>query len=336
MVSPLKFKPNQKRHLVEAIQRFPNYRVLVVGDLILDVFIWGKVQRISPEAPVPVVEVAEETRLLGGAANVVSNLAALGSQACVTGIIGEDVPGNNLAGLLRQLSIPTDGLFAETGRPTTIKTRIIAHNQQVVRFDREWRKAPGSQATAAILTYVQDLLERIDGIIISDYGKGIISLELMEGIRALLGGRPIPLIVDPTIQNMNLYRQVTMITPNNQEASMMSGIPIEDESSLLAAGQRLLELCRCQMVLITRGEAGMTLFQQNAPAMHIPTVARRVFEVTGAGDTVISTITVAMLAGLSPADAAVLANIAAGIVVGEIGTATVSAARLKEAVRNGL
>jgi D-glycero-beta-D-manno-heptose-7-phosphate kinase len=336
MGTPLKLKPNQKRHLVEAIQRFPNYRVLVVGDLILDVFIWGKVQRISPEAPVPVVEVAEETRLLGGAANVVSNLAALGSQACVTGIIGEDVPGSDLAWLLRQLSIPTDGLFADAGRPTTIKTRIIAHHQQVVRFDREWRKAPGSEATTAILTYVQDSLESIDGVIVSDYGKGIITLELMEGIRALLGRRPIPLMVDPKIQNMDLYREVTMITPNNQEASMMSGIPIEDESSLLAAGQRLLELCRCQMGLVTRGEAGMTLFQQNAPALHIPTVARRVFDVTGAGDTVISTITVAMLAGLSPADAAVLANIAAGIVVGEIGIATVSATRLKEAVRHGL
>jgi rfaE bifunctional protein kinase chain/domain len=285
---------------------------------------------------VPVVEVAEETRLLGGAANVVSNLAALGCRACVTGIIGEDLPGDNLAELLRQLSIATDGLVAETGRPTTIKTRIIAHNQQVVRFDRESRQAPGSQARTAILSYIRDSLERIDGIIVSDYGKGIISQDLMDGIRALLAGRPIPLMVDPKIQNMDLYRQVTMITPNNQEASMMSGITIEDESSLLAAGQRLLELCRCRMVLITRGEAGMTLFQQNAPAMHIPTVARRVFDVTGAGDTVISTLTVAMLAGLSPADAAVLANIAAGIVVGEIGTATVSAARLAEAVRNGL
>jgi D-glycero-beta-D-manno-heptose-7-phosphate kinase len=336
MATPLKLKPAQKRRLVEAIQRFRQCRVLVVGDLILDVFIWGKVSRISPEAPVPVVEVAEETHLLGGAANVVGNLAALGSKVSITGIIGDDHSGSALYGLLQHLAIPTRGLFTESDRPTTIKTRIIAHHQQVVRFDRESRKPPSAQAQAAILGYIRESLGSIDGVIVSDYGKGVISEDLMDGLRALLAGRALPLIVDPKVQNMELYRQVTMITPNNQEASLMSGIPIQDLDSLLAAGQRLLEWFQCQMVLITRGEAGMTLFQQNCAVMHIPTVARRVFDVTGAGDTVISTIALAMLAGLAPSEAAVLANIAAGIVVGEIGTATVSAARLVEAVHNGL
>jgi D-glycero-beta-D-manno-heptose-7-phosphate kinase len=336
MNGQLKLAEQQRQTLLEAVQRFPRYRILVVGDLILDVFIWGKVSRISPEAPVPVVEVVEETRLLGGAANVVHNLAALGGGVLVTGLIGEDSSGRRLAALLQQLSIPTDGLIVEQQRPTTIKTRIIAHNQQVVRFDREWRNPPEIHSRDRILAYIRESIGQIDGVVISDYGKGVITLELMDELRAMTSARHIPVMVDPKIQNMSLYRQVTLVTPNSYEASTMAGIDIRDDRTLLAAGNRLLDLFQCRMVLITRGEAGMSLFRQDAEVKHIPTVARRVYDVTGAGDTVISTIMLGMLAGLPVVDAALLANIAAGVVVGEVGTATVSAARLTDAIQNGI
>jgi D-beta-D-heptose 7-phosphate kinase/D-beta-D-heptose 1-phosphate adenosyltransferase len=336
MIGQLKLPEHQRQTLLEAIQRFPRYRILVVGDLILDVFIWGKVSRISPEAPVPVVEVVEETRLLGGAANVVHNLAALGGRVLVAGLIGEDASGQRLSVLLQQLSIPTDGLIVEHQRPTTIKTRIIAHSQQVVRFDREWRDPPETHSRDRIRSYIGESMGQIDGVVISDYGKGVITLELMDEIRAMTSARHLPVMVDPKIHNMSLYQQVTMVTPNSHEASMMAGIDIRDADTLLAAGNRLLDLLKCRMVLITRGEAGMSLFQQGAKVKHIPTVARRVYDVTGAGDTVISTIMLGMLAGLPVADAALLANIAAGVVVGEVGTATVSAARLTDAIQNGI
>jgi D-glycero-beta-D-manno-heptose-7-phosphate kinase len=336
MNGQLKLAEQQRQTLLEAIQRFPRYRILVVGDLILDVFIWGKVSRISPEAPVPVVEVVEETRLLGGAANVVHNLAALGGGVLVTGLIGEDASGRRLAALLQQLSISADGLVVEQQRPTTIKTRIIAHNQQVVRFDREWHNPPEIHSRDRILAYIRESIGQIDGVVISDYGKGVITLELMDELRAMTSARHIPVMVDPKIQNISLYRQVTMVTPNSHEASTMAGIDIRDDHTLLAAGNRLLDLFQCRMVLITRGEAGMSLFRQDAEVKHIPTVARRVYDVTGAGDTVISTIMLGMLAGLPVADAALLANIAAGVVVGEVGTATVSAARLTDAIQNGI
>jgi rfaE bifunctional protein kinase chain/domain len=333
---PRKLTREQKDLLIEALDRFPNLRVLVVGDLVLDVFIWGKVKRISPEAPVPVVEVSQETSLLGGAANVVHNLAALGGMARVAGLIGDDAAGSQLRGLFKQLGIATAGVVLETGRPTTIKTRIIAHQQQVVRFDREWRSVPQVASRDAILAYVRQCVPSIDGIIVSDYGKGLITSDLMAGLRDLTAGTGIPVIVDPKPQNMDLYRDVTLITPNNAEASLMAGIPIEDDSSLLRAGESLLERLGCRMLLVTRGEAGMALFQTGTPMTTIPTVARRVYDVTGAGDTVVSAITLALLAGLPPEDAATLANISAGIVVGEVGTATVAASRLIQAIENGV
>jgi D-beta-D-heptose 7-phosphate kinase/D-beta-D-heptose 1-phosphate adenosyltransferase len=331
----LRLPADVKARLLKAIADFPGYRILVVGDLILDVFIWGKVNRVSPEAPVPVVDVTTETPLLGGAANVVHNLAALGAQVNVAGLIGHDPAGELLTELLQRLSIPTHGVIVENGRPTTVKTRIIAHSQQVVRFDREWRKAPDSDSQARLQSYLQAVVPNLDAVVVSDYGKGVVTAELMAALRSLAAGGSIPILVDPKIHHLELYRQVTMITPNHYEASAMSGIDIQDEASLQAAGRKLLEHLQCRMVLITRGEAGMTLFQQRSEPLHIPTVARRVFDVTGAGDTVISTLALAMVAGLEPPEAAVLANLAAGLVVGEIGTATVSAERLQETIVNG-
>ena len=336
MNRPLPLERPTRERLLEAVERFPRVRVLVVGDLILDVFIWGQVRRISPEAPVPVVEVRQETRLLGGAANVVHNLADLGGQVLVSGIIGEDSAGSRLCELFRQLDIPIQGVICEPGRPTTIKTRVIAHHQQVVRFDREWRRTPQGISRDAIMAYIGAVLPTVDGVIVSDYGKGMVDGALMDSLRDLTAADKKPIIVDPKPHHADYYRHVTLITPNNTEASTMTGIPIEDPETLLQAGEHLLERLDCQMVLVTRGEAGMALFQRGRAMTTIPTVARRVYDVTGAGDTVVSTITLALLAGLAPADAAVLANIAAGIVVGEVGTATVAAERLVQTLQNGM
>lgn len=336
MSRPLPLDRPTRDRLLEAVERFPKVRVLVVGDLILDVFIWGQVRRISPEAPVPVVEVKKETLLLGGAANVVHNLADLGGQVLVGGLIGEDSAGDQVCDLLRQLDIAIQGVIREPGRPTTIKTRVIAHHQQVVRFDREWRTTPQDASREAMMAYIRTVLPTVDGIIVSDYGKGMVDDVLMDNLRVLAADGKTPIIVDPKPNNASHYRHATLITPNNAEASIMAGIPIEDPESLLQAGEDLLERLNCKMVLVTRGEAGMALFQRGQAMTTIPTVARRVYDVTGAGDTVVSTITLALLAGLAPADAAILANIAAGIVVGEVGTATVTAPRLVQALQNGM
>ncbi|GLI34796.1 D-glycero-beta-D-manno-heptose-7-phosphate kinase [Desulforhabdus amnigena] len=322
----------QKRHLLEAIERFPHRRILVVGDLMLDLFIWGEVRRISPEAPVPVVEVCEESRLLGGTANVVHNVASLGGQVLVTGIIGDDGPGEELMQLLRSIHVPTEGLVVETGRPTTIKTRIIAQNQQVVRFDRECRIPLRRESVGDILSHIAGNLENIDGIIVSDYAKGVVTPEFMDALRSLTATCRFPVIVDPKVQHTELYRHFTMITPNHHEASRMSGIEIRDEKSLVEAGRILLKRLQCKTVLITRGKEGMSLFHQDGEVFHIPTVARRVFDVTGAGDTVIATLALGIVAGLSMVEAALLANLAAGIVVGEVGTTAVAASQLFQTV----
>jgi rfaE bifunctional protein kinase chain/domain len=322
----------QKARLSAAVEHFPDYRILVVGDLMLDVFIWGEVQRISPEAPVPVVEVREETRLLGGTANVVNNVAALGGAVLVSGVVGDDAPGRELARLFEVGGIASDGLVVEPGRPTTIKTRIIAQNQQVVRFDRESKGALQTESVRRIISHIKSNLAGIDATIISDYAKGMITREFMDEIRAMHAPLGIPVIVDPKVQHTDLYSRATMVTPNHHEASRMSGIEIRDEASLIAAGKLLLERLQCQTVLITRGKDGMCLLQQNGSVTQIPTLARRVYDVTGAGDTVIATLTLGIVAGLPVEESALLANLAAGIVVGEVGTATVPSDRLLAAI----
>lgn len=298
----------------------------------MDEFIWGRVERISPEAPVPVVQVDRESLMLGGAGNVINNVIALGGQAVLSGVIGHDAMGRELVRMLRKMNSPTHGLVVEDQRPTTIKTRVVAHSQQVVRVDREKCRPVAEDTIEQILASLKEQLSSIDAIVVADYGKGVVTQSLMDGIRSIMHDSQVLLAVDPKIQNLALYRDVTVVTPNNQEAQAMSGIIIEDEASLERAGDHLLRELECQMVLITQGEKGMTLFQHNDQSTQIPTVARKVFDVSGAGDTVISTFTLALAAGLTPQQAAVLANFAAGLVVAEVGTATVSASRLKEAL----
>ena len=316
--------------LSESIDKFSSCRILVVGDVIMDEFLWGRVERISPEAPVPVVQVEEESLVLGGAGNVVNNIISLGGQALLCGVIGNDAMGRELVHMLQNMNSPTHGLVVEDRRPTTIKTRIVAHSQQVVRVDREESEPVTEASIKKIITVIKEQLGSIDAIVISDYGKGVVARSLMDGIRSLGQGSQTILAVDPTVRNLALYKNVTLITPNNYEAQQMSGIHIEDDQSVRQAGVHLLEELSCQMVLITQGDKGMTLFEGNGETTQIPTVARKVFDVSGAGDTVIAAFTLAVASGLTPSEAALLSNLAAGIVVGEVGTAPVAASRLKE------
>ena len=324
-----------EKMLQDAVDRFKEARVLVVGDIIMDQYIWGQVTRISPEAPVPVVEVREETRLLGGAANVVHNMATLGARAVLCGVVGEDHAGREVLEKLRALKVPTDGVIVEAGRPTSLKTRIVAHSQQVVRFDRESKGAITDESAKTILDYIESSLDSLDAIVVSDYGKGVVSAGLMTGLRELVdSGRTngVRIAVDPKTGNFEYYQGVDVITPNHHEAGAYCGFAVTDEETLLAAGRRMLQELQCRSVLITQGKDGMTLFEQEGRVSHIGTVAKQVFDVTGAGDTVISTLALAMAAGLDLREGAMLANYAAGIVVGEVGTSTVRAEDLKRAV----
>jgi D-beta-D-heptose 7-phosphate kinase/D-beta-D-heptose 1-phosphate adenosyltransferase len=330
----MKLPQEQKVRLIDAISRFPACRILVVGDVMLDSFIWGEVSRISPEAPVPVVEVRDESQLLGGAANVAHNVASLGGKATVAGVIGDDHAGRVLLRLFEEISVSTAGLVSENDRPTTVKTRIIARQQQVVRFDRERQGPLKEDSLNRIVFHIKENLSNLDGIIVSDYAKGVVTRQFLDALRLMITGRGVPVVVDPKVQHADFYRSFTMVTPNNHEASQMSGIEIKNEETLIRAGMLLLKHLESDSVLITRGKEGMSLFHRDGQIVHIPTVAQRVFDVTGAGDTAIATVTLGMAAGLSPDEAAILANLAAGIVVGEVGTAAVSADQLLAVFQN--
>ncbi len=322
----------ESKRLRACIDKFPKTRTLVVGDVMLDHYIWGQVSRISPEAPVPVVNVTRENLLLGAATNVVNNIHALGGKVGICGVIGNDDAGRQLVHMLREQGIHTDGLIVEHNRPTTIKTRFIAHSQQVVRFDREAKSSLEKETHQQIYAYVkQQVLKGLDAIIVSDYCKGVVTRGLVRDIVALAKKHKVVVSVDPKISHFGIYRGVTILTPNTKEASLGSKIDIDDEKSLIRAGKQLLGRLKCTAVLITRGEHGMSLFERGGTT-HIPTVAREVYDVTGAGDTVISVLTLAMAAGASLGDAARLSNFAAGIVVGIVGTATVQPEDLKQKI----
>lgn len=319
--------------LRDALNAFHDVHILVIGDLIVDNFIWGTVTRISPEAPVPVVNVTHDNLLLGGSANVLHNIFGLGSQATICGVIGQDAMGDCLLDLIEKLPSSTAGIVRLADRPTTIKTRIVAHGQQVVRFDRESTGMVDGEGLDAIKEFIDLNLGSFQAVIVSDYAKGIITPSLMDHLRDRLLGYPdIPLIVDPKPCQPERFRGATIITPNHNEAEQLSGIRIIDDTTLRAAGEALLHKLDSQAVLITRGEAGMALFEKGKPLITIPTVAKEVFDVTGAGDTVIAALALGLSAGLSFAEAATLANVAAGIVVGKIGTAVVTQEELLRAM----
>ncbi len=315
------------------LDRFQGRRLIVLGDLMLDEFIWGEVRRISPEAPVPVVEVRRETLQLGGAGNVVTNLLALGAEAIPIGILGEDEAGRRMRALFADEGASVDGLLTVPDRPTTRKTRIVAHSQQMVRADREDRSLISEAIERQILALYLAALPSADAVILSDYDKGLLTPALLQSaIRAArAAGKPICL--DPKIRHFSHYRLVDVVTPNQLEAERASGIEITDPASLLQAASRIRDLLDCRHVLITRGELGMSLFDAGGTISHIPTTAREVYDVTGAGDTVIATLTLALAAGAPLLDAAILANLAAGVVVGKVGTAAVSQDELRATLR---
>ncbi len=318
------------KRLSRFVDRFPRTRTLVVGDVMLDHYVWGDVSRISPEAPVPVVRVTKENLLLGAAANVVNNIHALGGKVTVCGVIGKDDAGRQLVRLLESQGLPTGGLVLEQGRQTTIKTRVIAHNQQVVRVDRETKNGIAQDTRFRIFDFVkQQVKDGLDAVVLSDYSKGVITEDLVRDIVKLSRKNGVIVSVDPKVNHFSIYNGVTILTPNTKEASIGAKIEIEDEKSLIEAGRLLLKRLRCDAVLITRGEHGMNLFERSGRITHIPTMAQEVFDVTGAGDTVISTLTLAMAAGADMVAASRISNYAAGIVVGVVGTATVRPDELK-------
>ena len=321
-----------KKRAFEIIENFPNSSVLVVGDIMIDHFIWGSVTRISPEAPVPVVEVRSDNYMLGGCANVLNNIFSLGGKAYVTGAIGSDDMGERLLGELRTRHIDTKGIIIEEGRPTTLKTRIVAHSQQVVRFDRESRRPIHSESVKKIVKYIEKVIDKSGAIVISDYNKGVVSAHLLDGIREVKAGKGIIVCVDPKQNDFSLYRGFDIITPNHHEAGRAAGVEIMDGRDIVKIGRALLDKFDFQALLITHGEEGMTLFERKDKATHtaFPAEAREVFDVTGAGDTVIGVFALCVASGATFKEAAALANYGAGIAVGKVGTATISRDELRE------
>lgn len=323
------------------LDKFPACRVLVVGDVMLDHFIWGNVSRISPEAPVPVVEVTRETEMPGGAGNVAKNLAALGAEVFLCGVVGRDSAGERLAALFHDPLIHTEGLVTAEDRPTIVKARVIAHHQQVVRVDREMRVGFSTVVQRQILQYLEKTIAGVSGVILSDYGKGAVSPEVIQATLRLARKQGVPVAVDPKVEYFQRYRHVSCLTPNLREAheGMRRPAP-KTEAEVEALGWAILKRLKSEAVLITRGEMGMTLFEATGrrgdpgSAVHIPARAKEVFDVTGAGDTVIAVLTLALASGAPYRLAAEVSNRAAGVVVGKLGTATCSLAELHRAYRN--
>ncbi len=303
--------------------------IVVLGDVMLDEFVWGDVTRISPEAPVPVVDIRRESVHLGGAANVLANLVALGARACVIGVTGKDVAGDRLRVALAQANPAqtTDTLISDAGRPSTIKTRIIAHNQLVVRADREQRTPISSAIEDLVIDALQEALRNAHALVVSDYDKGVVTKRILAEVLPLAYGR-MPVLVDPKLRNFSFYRPATLVTPNHHEALRMANLEDDSNEGLYQAAKIIRAKLSCDSVLVTRGDRGMMLLEGNGDPVFVPTVAREVYDVTGAGDTVIATLAGALAAGAAMIEAATLANHAAGVVVGKVGTATTGAEEL--------
>ena len=298
-------------------------KVLVVGDVMLDEFLWGRVARISPEAPVPVVEVTRQSFHVGGAGNVARNVRSLSGSAALVGVVGRGAAAERICEELASAGVEAP-LAVAPARPTTVKTRIIAHHQQVVRADREQSDDIRDGLEAEVVSRLRSAASGCRAIVVSDYRKGVVTPRVMREVLALGRRRRLPILVDPKVGHFPLYRGVTVVTPNQHEAEEATGLRIRRAADLAAAGKRLVRQLACRAVLITRGENGVSLFEAGRPAVHIPAAAREVFDVTGAGDTVIATVALALCAKASLVEAATLANAAAGVAVGKLGTATVA------------
>lgn len=317
---------------MDYLKQFSKARILVIGDFMLDQFVWGSVNRISPEAPVPVVNVQRESYMPGGALNVANNIRTLGGTVYPCGVVGRDLEGRMLVKTIRREGIETGGVIYDASRRTTLKTRIIAHSQQVVRFDREKAEDISKEDRSAMMRFIRAAVEKTDVIIVEDYGKGVIQPALLEELLKLAKKHKKPVVVDPKEKHFSYYKGATAITPNRKEA--YGAIEHSEKLPLKEVGGKLLSKLDLEGVLVTLGEDGMALFEKNGSVTQIPTAAREVYDVSGAGDTVISVFSMALAVGAKMKDAARMSNIAAGIVVGKLGTATVTPEELELALRN--
>lgn len=322
-----------RKKIQAAIESLKGQKVMIVGDLMLDHYLMGDVERISPEAPVPVVRVERESSLLGGAGNVARNIVSLGGKALLVSAVGTDEDGARLDRLCQDAKIKTK-LIRDPARPTTKKTRVIAANQQVVRVDQELSVPLQEAESDELFAYLQGVIADYPVVILSDYGKGFICKDFMKRFMALVDEcevRPL-VLVDPKTVNYDLYQCVDLLTPNTKEAGEGAGLPVKSQDTVIRAGRALFERLHCKNLLITMGGDGMALFEGEDSVSHIPTFARKVFDVTGAGDTVIATTALGLSAGLDLLTSCTLANYAAGVVVAQIGAATASPEDLVEAL----
>ena len=319
--------------LIKALPKLKGVKVLVIGDVILDEHVWCNVKRISPEAPVPVAEVTSVTYAPGGAANVANNIRALGGEAQLIGVVGNDSNAEKLRQVLKENGISADMLIAEPDRPTTLKSRIIAHAQQVVRVDHEQARPVNGATVKKILESVKKQLNGVDAVLVSDYAKGVLAPEICTGLISEARKQGKPVSIDPKGKDYTRYGGATILTPNLREAEDITGISINSNEDAAEAGRKLLHDLDLQYVLITRGEAGMSLVGKDGIVAHIPAMASEIYDVTGAGDTVLATLTLALAAGTGIEDAVRLANWAAGVVVRKVGTTVATIEEIEQAMR---
>ncbi|MCX7910903.1 MAG: D-glycero-beta-D-manno-heptose-7-phosphate kinase [Endomicrobia bacterium] len=324
-----------KQKLLSIIKKFHDKKILVVGDIMLDKYVWGEVERISPEAPVPVVDVKKETQNLGACGNVAYNIVSVGAKAYIVTVVGNDLYAEEIKNMLLSRGINIDGVFSDNTRPTTVKTRIIAQSQQIVRVDKESRVQITASLFEKIRNYIEDIKSKIDGILISDYGKGVITKSLLSYLIKLSKKLDIPITVDPKIEHFMEYKKVTVLTPNLNEATqgMRLHKKPKTEQEIYELGKKILKKLNPEALVITRGPDGMTLFEKEK-IYHIPTRAKEVYDVTGAGDTVVALLTLSLTAGADFVSGCEISNFAAGVVVGKVGTATVSKEELEEVIKN--
>ncbi|MGE5313138.1 MAG: D-glycero-beta-D-manno-heptose-7-phosphate kinase [Acidobacteriota bacterium] len=316
----------------ELFSHFQSKRIAVVGDVMIDRYLWGSVSRISPEAPVPVVEIDNETSRLGGAANVANNIKTLGGTPILVGVVGNNLHGQEFRELLEQMDCPSYGIITDASRPTTIKTRVIAQDQHVVRVDSETKRDIAPEIRAKIMQVLTEHIDSIDAIVIEDYNKGVVVKELIHDVIGLANSKDKIVTIDPKFNNFFEYRNVTLFKPNKKEAEEAIGNKFRTEEDVIEAGRLLLEKLQAENVLLTRSEKGMSLFERCGDITHIPTVARKIADVSGAGDTVIATLTMLLASGATVKEAAVIANFAGGIVCGEVGIVPIEADVLKRKI----
>ena len=320
-----------KQRLQAILSSFKGKHVAVLGDLMLDRYYWGVVRRVSPEAPVPVVEVESEQTRFGGAANVANNIQALGGIPILVGLVGDDHQGEEFTSLMERQGLVTSGIVRDPSRPTTIKTRVIAQGQHIVRIDTESKAPCPAELQSSVVGVIRKMIRDLDAIIIEDYNKGVITREIIHEVTGLARQHGCPVTVDPKFDNFLEYRGVTVFKPNRRETEEVLGGRLKTTADVEAAGKKLLGLLGAENVLLTRSEEGMSLFQSDGSVTHIPTHADNVQDVSGAGDTVIATLTMALAGGADIREACYLANCAGGVVVGFVGIVSIEPAQLLDA-----